>query len=119
MKQKGKDILEICLTVRGFDKKEFADWMADGRRQHREYSLDDWADWCDNNREEYERILSSAKLVVEKRLKEAYASAYTQDVDDMIDAEMRRQKDGLCENKHEEKYTHIHIQVAQQGRSEH
>ena len=26
MKQKGKDILEIGLTVRGFDKKEFADW---------------------------------------------------------------------------------------------
>ena len=51
-----------------------------------------WADWCDNNREEYERILSSAKLVVENRLNEASASAYTQDVDDMIDAEMRRQK---------------------------
>lgn len=48
------------------------------------------ADWCDNNREEDERILSSAKLVVEKRLKEASASAYTKDVDDMIDAEMRR-----------------------------
>ncbi len=37
-------------------------------------------------------ILSSAKLVVENRLKEASASAYTQDVDDMIDEEMRRQK---------------------------
>lgn len=92
MKQKGMDILEIGLTVRGFDKKEFADWMADGRRQHREYSIDEWADWCDNNREEYERILSSATLVVENRLKEASTSAYTQDVDDMIDAEMRRQK---------------------------
>ena len=92
MKQKGKDILEIGLIVRGFDKKEFADWMADGRRQHREYSIDEWADWCDNNREEYERILSGATMVVEKRLKEASASAYTQDVDDMIDAEMRRQK---------------------------
>jgi hypothetical protein len=45
MKQKGKDILEIGLTVRGFDKKEFSDWMADGRRQHREYSLDEWAVW--------------------------------------------------------------------------
>ena len=42
--------------------------------------------------EEYERILSSATLVVENRLKEASTSAYTQDVDDMIDEEMRRQK---------------------------
>ena len=42
--------------------------------------------------EEYERILSSATLVVENRLKEASTSAYTQDVDDLIDAEMRRQK---------------------------
>lgn len=92
MKQKGKDILEIGLTVRGFDKKEFADWMADGRRQHREYSIDEWADWCDNNREEYERILSSAKLVVENRLKEASASTSTIDFDDMVDVEMRRQK---------------------------
>jgi len=92
LKQKGKDILEIGLTVRGFDKKEFADWMADGRRQHREYSIDDWADWCDNNREEYERILRSATKVVETRLGAKFASAHTDDVDDMIDAEMRRQK---------------------------
>lgn len=42
MKQKGKDILEIGLTVRGFDKKEFSDRMADGSRQHREYSIDEW-----------------------------------------------------------------------------
>jgi hypothetical protein len=92
MKQKGKDILEIGLTVRGFDKKEFADWMADGRRQHREYSIDEWADWCDNNREEYEQILSGATMVVEKRLKEASASTSTIDFDDMVDVEMRRQK---------------------------
>ena len=37
-------------------------------------------------------ISSRAKLVVENRLKEASASADTQDIDDMIDAEMRRQK---------------------------
>ena len=92
MKQRGKDILEIGLTVRGFDKKEFADWMADGRRQHREYSIDEWADWCDNNREEYERILSSAKIAVENRLKEASASTSEIDFDDMVDLEMRRQK---------------------------
>lgn len=91
MKQKGKDILEIGLTVRGYDKKEFSDWMADGRRQHREYSLDEWADWH-NNREEYERILSSAKITVENRLKEASASTSTIDFDDMVDVEMRRQK---------------------------
>jgi hypothetical protein len=36
--------------------------------------------------------MSGATLVVEKRLKEASASAYTQDVDVMIDAEIRRQK---------------------------
>ena len=92
MKQKGKDILEIGLTVRGFDKKEFVDWMADGRRQHREYSIDEWADWCDNNREEYERILSSAKITVKNRLKEGSTSTPTIDYDDMVDLEMRRQK---------------------------
>ena len=40
--------------------------------------------------EKNERILSSAKLVGENRLKEASSSAYAQDEDDTIDAEMRR-----------------------------
>ena len=29
------------LAVRGFDKKEFADWMADDRRLYREYGIDE------------------------------------------------------------------------------
>ena len=46
LKAKGRDILEIGLIIREFDKSEFDDWLADGRRSERkEDSIDEWADW--------------------------------------------------------------------------
>ena len=84
-----KDILEVGLIVRGFDKKEFDDWLADGRKKQTEFGVDEWCDWCDNNLAEYERILGKATQNVEKRVG-WQIDAYKKD--DLIDAEMRRLK---------------------------
>ena len=84
-----KDILEVGLIVRGFDKKEFDDWLADGRKKQTEFGIDDWYEWCANNLAEYEKILQKAKQNVEKRV------GWQIDADkkdDLIDAEMRRLK---------------------------
>jgi hypothetical protein len=40
LKAKGRDILEIGLIIREFDKSEFDDWLADGRSgEKKEYSI--------------------------------------------------------------------------------
>ncbi len=92
LKAKGKDILEIGLIIREFDKSEFEDWLADRRSQNKEYSIDDWADWFDNNRAEYERILSKASDTVRKQTNVKEKDASSIDEDGLIDAEMRRLK---------------------------
>ena len=92
LKAKGRDILEIGLIVREFDKSEFDDWLADGRSgEKKEYSIDEWADWCDDNRAEYLRIYDEALDTVYKRVN-INSSTYTDELDDLIDAEMRRLK---------------------------
>ena len=91
LKAKGRDILEIGLIVREFDKKEFDDWLADGRSgEKKEYSIDEWADWCDDNRGEYLRIVRKATDTVYKRMNAEDVDAHY--LDDLIDAEMRRLK---------------------------
>ncbi len=92
LKAKGKDILEIGLIIREFDKSEFEDWLADGRSQNKEYSIDDWADWCDNNRAEYGRVYSKAEDTVWKRTNADDKDISAHDIDDLIDAEMKRLK---------------------------
>ena len=92
LKAKGRDILEIGLIIREFDKSEFDDWLADGRSQNKEYSIDDWADWCDNNRAEYGRIYSQAEDTVWERANVNEKDVSAHEVDDLIDAEMRRLK---------------------------
>ena len=53
LKAKSRDILEIGLIIREFDKSELNDWLADGRKgEKKEYSTDEWADCCDDNRAE-------------------------------------------------------------------
>ena len=90
LKAKGRDILEIGLIIREFDKSEFDDWLADGRKgEKKEYSIDEWADWCDDNRAEYLRIYDEALDTVYKRVN-INSSTYTDELDDLIDAEMRR-----------------------------
>ena len=90
LKAKGRDILEIGLIIREFDKSEFDDWLADGRKgKKKEYSIDEWADWCDDNRAEYLRIYDEAFDTVYKRVN-INSSTYTDELDDLIDAEMRR-----------------------------
>jgi hypothetical protein len=64
--------------------------LADGRKQDKEYGVDDWADWCDANMEEYVRILAKASKVVSERIGNKDIDSHLRD--DMIDAEMRRQK---------------------------
>ena len=92
LKAKGRDILEIGLIIREFDKSEFDDWLADGRKgEKKEYSIDEWADWCDDNRAEYLRIYDEALDTVYKRVN-INSSTYTDELDDLIDAEMRRLK---------------------------
>ena len=92
LKAKGRDILEIGLIIREFDKSEFDDWLADGRKgEKKEYSIDEWADWCDDNRAEYLRIYDEALDAVYKRVN-INSSTYTDELDDLIDAEMRRLK---------------------------
>ena len=92
LKAKGRDILEIGLIIREFDKSEFDDWLADGRSgEKKEYSIDEWADWCDDNRAEYLRIYDEALDTVYKRVN-INSSTYTDELDDLIDAEMRRLK---------------------------
>ena len=91
LKAKGRDILEIGLIVREFDKKEFNDWLADGRSgEKKEYSIDEWADWGDDNRAEYMRIVRKATDTVYKRMNAEDVDAH--DLDDLIDVEMRRLK---------------------------
>jgi len=80
------------LIIREFDKSEFDDWLADGRSEKKEYSIDDWADWCDNNRAEYGRILGKASDTVWKRTNAEDKDISTHDLDDLIDAEMKRLK---------------------------
>ena len=80
------------MIIREFDKSEFDDWLADGRSEKKEYSIDDWADWCDNNRAEYGRILSKASDTVRKRTNVKEKDASTHDIDDLIDVEMKRLK---------------------------
>jgi hypothetical protein len=88
--QQQKDILEIGLIVSGFDKSEFDDWLADGRKKQTEFGVEEWVDWCDNNRAEYGRILERANKAVYKRIGDKFVGA--DKLDDLIDAEMRRLK---------------------------
>ena len=91
LKTKGRDILEIGLIIREFDKKEFDDWLADGRSiKQKEYSIDEWVDWCDNNRAEYSRILRKASDTVYERINNKSLAVSSQELDDLIDAEMKR-----------------------------
>ncbi|MDC0440707.1 hypothetical protein OAM41_02955 [Gammaproteobacteria bacterium] len=85
-----KDILEIGLIVSGFDKSEFDDWLADGRKKQTEFGVEEWIDWCDNNLQEYGRILEKANKAVYKRIGDKFVDA--DKLDDLIDAEMRRLK---------------------------
>ena len=80
------------MIIREFDKSEFDDWLADGRSEKKEYSIDDWADWCDNNRAEYGRIYSQAEDTVWERANVNEKDVSAHEVDDLIDAEMRRLK---------------------------
>jgi hypothetical protein len=93
LKAKGRDILEIGLIVREFDKSEFDDWLADGRKgKKKEYSIDEWADWCDDNRAEYESVVRKASDTVYKRINTKGEDTDTHELGDLIDAEMRRLK---------------------------
>lgn len=87
---KKKDILEVGLIVREFDKREFDDWIADGRKKQTEYGFVDMLEWCENNRKEYERVYKKAEAIVSKRIKDKYVADV--DVDELIDAEMMRLK---------------------------
>jgi len=57
------------------------------RRRNTAY---EWADWCDDNRAEYLRIVRKATDTVYKRMNAEDVDAH--DLDDLIDAEMRRLK---------------------------
>ena len=53
LKARSRDILEIGLIIREFDKSELDDWLAGGRKsEKKECSIDEWADCFNDNRAE-------------------------------------------------------------------
>ena len=89
LKQQGTDILEIGLQVKWVSGTEAKDLIENNRTKGKEVDLEKLAELSDKNYMEYSRLLSKAQAVVKKRLKDNYETIDTDDLDNLVDKEMR------------------------------
>lgn len=109
LKQKGKDILDIGIEVRWIKTTEAKDLIEDGRKKGKEVEFEKLVEMSENNYKQYLKLLSKAQAFVRKRLKDKYETIDADDLDDLVDKEMRiykvdyvrtRRKNSIRTNTH-------------------